>query len=41
MNITKNGAWIDVLPTLMIDWGNGKIRIFIGWIYWTLEIRFN
>lgn len=39
MEIHKNHKWIDVLPTIMIDWGKvSGVRIFIGWIYWTLEI---
>jgi len=38
--IHKNGEWIDVLPVIMVDWGNNYMRYYIGWIYWTVEINF-
>ncbi len=40
MRIEKNYKWIDILPTVMIDWGHSMgVRLFIGWIYWTIEVR--
>ncbi len=40
MRVTTNHKWIDVLPSLMIDWGKSSgIRIFFGWIYWTIEFN--
>lgn len=37
----KNGKWIDIFPTFMIDWGNtDQLRIYLGWIYWTIELNF-
>lgn len=38
MKIHKNYKWIDVLPTLMIDWGDKRIKILIGWLYWYIII---